>query len=58
MFNGYSSVAGLFDEPVKCLEEHTGNAKVVHDFYELDPALGFYGGGGIDGRHPSAGTPT
>ena len=25
MFNGYSSVAGLFDEPVNA-EEHTGNA--------------------------------
>ena len=29
----------------------------MHDFYEFDESLGFYGGGGIDGRHPSQGTP-
>ena len=56
MFNGYSSVAGLFDEPVNAWKSIPAT-RVVHDFYELDPALGFYGGGGIDGRHPSAGTP-
>ena len=56
MFNGYSSVAGLFDEPVNAWKSIPAT-RVVHDFYELDPELGFYGGGGIDGRHPSAGTP-
>ena len=56
MFNGYSSVAGLFDEPVNAWKSIPAT-RVVHDFYELDPSLGFYGGGGIDGRHPSAGTP-
>jgi choline dehydrogenase-like flavoprotein len=29
----------------------------VHDFYELDANIGFYGGGGIDGRHPTRGVP-
>ena len=56
MFNGYSSVTGLFDEPVNAWKSIPAT-RVVHDFYELDPSLGFYGGGGIDGRHPSAGTP-
>ena len=56
MFNGYSSVMGLFDEPVNA-HKSIPTTRVVHDFYELDPALGFYGGGGIDGRHPSRGTP-
>jgi choline dehydrogenase-like flavoprotein len=56
MFNGYTSVAGLFDEPVNA-HKSVPATRVVHDFYELDPALGFYGGGGIDGRHPSRGTP-
>lgn len=56
MFNGYSTTVGLFDEPVNGWKSIPAT-RVVHDFYELDPALGFYGGGGIDGRHPSRGTP-
>ncbi len=56
MFNGYTSVMGLFDEPVNGYKSIPAT-RVVHDFYELDPALGFYGGGGIDARHPSRGTP-
>ena len=56
MFNGYSSVVGLFDEPVNAWKS-VPTTRVVHDFYELDESLGFYGGGGIDGRHPTAGTP-
>lgn len=56
MFNGYSTVAGLFEEPVNA-HKSVPATRVVHDFYELDPSLGFYGGGGIDGRHPSRGTP-
>lgn len=56
MFNGYTSVMGLFDEEVNG-HKSVPATRVVHDFYELDPSLGFYGGGGIDGRHPSRGTP-
>jgi choline dehydrogenase-like flavoprotein len=56
MFNGNSSIAGLFDEPVNAYKSVPAT-RVVHDFYELDPSLGFYGGGGIDGRHPSRGVP-
>ncbi len=57
MFNGYSAVAGLFPEPVNAYKSIPAT-RVVHDFYEIDPSEGFYGGGGIDGRHPvRSGTP-
>ncbi len=56
MFNGYSTVHGLMDEPVNG-HKSIPATRVVHDFYELDSSLGFYGGGGIDSRHPSRGTP-
>jgi len=56
MFNGYSSVAGLFDEPVNA-HKSIPATRMMHDFYSLDPGLGFYGGGGIDARHPSRGAP-
>ena len=56
MFNGYSSVAGLFDEPVNG-HKSIPATRVIHDFYELSSELGFYGGGGIDSRHLSRGTP-
>ncbi len=56
MFNGYSTVVGLFEEPVNA-HKSVPTTRVMHDFYELDPSLGFYGGGGIDGRHVSAGRP-
>ncbi|MFT4862261.1 MAG: choline dehydrogenase-like flavoprotein [Pseudohongiellaceae bacterium] len=56
MFNGYSTVAGLMDEPVNG-HKSIPATRVVHDFYELDSSLGFYGGGGIDSRHPSRGVP-
>tara|TARA_B100000745_G_scaffold292504_1_gene233442 strand:- start:6381 stop:8051 length:1671 start_codon:yes stop_codon:yes gene_type:complete len=56
MFNGHSSVTGLFGAPVNAWKS-VPTTRVVHDFYELDPNLGFYGGGGIDGRHPTRGVP-
>lgn len=56
MFNGYSSASALFEHPVNAYKSVPAT-RVIHDFYELDPALGFYGGGGIDGRHPSRGAP-
>ena len=51
MFNGFSEVSGLFPEPVNAFKSIPAT-RVVHDWYEIDPAEGFYGGGGIDGRHP------
>ncbi|MEZ5491924.1 MAG: GMC family oxidoreductase [Gammaproteobacteria bacterium] len=56
MFNGYSTVAGLMDEPVNA-HKSIPATRVVHDFYELDSSLGYYGGGGIDSRHPTRGLP-
>ena len=49
MFNSHSMAHGLFEHP---LNEFKGVqvTRVVHDFYESDPARGFYGGGGIDAR--------
>lgn len=56
MFNGYSSVAGMFEQPVNG-HKSIPATRVIHDFYELSSDLGFYGGGGIDSRHLSRGTP-
>lgn len=56
MFNGYSEAIGLFEEPVNG-HKSIPATRVVHDYYELDSSLGFWGGGGIDSRHPSRGVP-
>jgi choline dehydrogenase-like flavoprotein len=56
MFNGWSWTVGLFEHPVNAFRS-IPSTRVIHDFYILDPALGFYGGGGIDSRSPSDGTP-
>jgi choline dehydrogenase-like flavoprotein len=54
MFNGYTQVIGLFDEPIHAYKS-VPVTRVVHDFWTLDESLGFYGGGGIDSRHPYGG---
>ena len=56
MFNGSSSTAGLFDEPVNA-HKSVPTTRVIHDFYSIDPSYGFYGGGGIDARHLTNGLP-
>ena len=56
MFNGWSSAEGLFDEPING-HKSIPTTRVIHDFYSMDPSLGFYGGGGIDSRHSSDGLP-
>jgi len=56
MFNGWSFTVGTFEHPVNAYKS-IPTTRVIHDFYRLDPALGFYGGGGIDARSPSGGTP-
>lgn len=56
MFNGYSQAIGLFDEPVHAYKS-IPTTRVVHDFYSIDESFGFYGGGGIDARHPFGGNP-
>ncbi|MEM9300751.1 MAG: GMC family oxidoreductase [Pseudomonadota bacterium] len=49
MFNGHQSAHATFDEP---LNEYKSVqcTRIVMDFYETDPARGYYGGGGIDAR--------
>ena len=49
MFNTDSLAGGLFEHPLneyKSIEV----TRIMHDFYEIDPKHGFYGGGGIDAR--------
>jgi len=49
MFNGGVSCFGQYEHP---LNEYKSQVvtRVVHDFYEIDPKLGFFGGGGLDMR--------
>jgi choline dehydrogenase-like flavoprotein len=50
MLNSAAVSLGVFEEP---LNDYQGFAvsRVLHDFYELDhEKVGFYGGGGLDGR--------
>jgi choline dehydrogenase-like flavoprotein len=49
MFNGNWGVSGLYEHP---LNEYKSvqTTRMVLDYYETDPARGFYGGGGIDAR--------
>lgn len=49
MVNAHAMVMATFDHP---LNDYTSAAvsRVLHDFYEIDPKLGFYGGGGLDAR--------
>ena len=56
MFNGHSVAEGVFEHP---LNDYKGVqvTRIIHDFYEADPARGFYGGGGIDARPLFAATP-
>jgi choline dehydrogenase-like flavoprotein len=56
MFNGWSWTVGLFEHPVNAFRSIPAT-RVIHDFYTLDPALGHYGGGGIDSRCASNGVP-
>ena len=49
MFTSGAFCGGLFEHP---LNEYKSVqvSRVIHDFYEIDPKLGFYGGGGLDTR--------
>ncbi|MEX2048917.1 MAG: GMC family oxidoreductase [Gemmatimonadota bacterium] len=54
MFNGYSQTGATFAEPLNEYKSVVAT-RIVMDFYDSDPARGFYGGGGIDAR--SSGSP-
>jgi len=49
MVNMHTWVNAVFEQP---LNDYKGVqvTRVIHDFYDADPARGFYGGGGIDAR--------
>lgn len=56
MFNGHSLSGGYFKEPLNDYKS-VQVTRIVHEFYDADPARGFYGGGGIDARPLFAATP-
>jgi choline dehydrogenase-like flavoprotein len=56
MFNGHSICQGRFEKPLNDFKS-AQCTRIVHHFYESDPARGFYGGGGIDARPLFAATP-
>lgn len=56
MFNGHAIATGYFEEPLNDFKS-VQCTRIVHHFYESDPARGFYGGGGIDARPLFAATP-
>jgi choline dehydrogenase-like flavoprotein len=49
MFNGYHSTSGVFERVLNDWKSVMAT-RMVWDFYESDPARGFYGGGGLDAR--------
>ncbi|HEX5385222.1 MAG TPA: GMC family oxidoreductase [Gemmatimonadales bacterium] len=49
MFNGGAFVGGLFEHEINGYRGMVVT-RVIHDLYELDPALGLAGGGGFDFR--------
>jgi choline dehydrogenase-like flavoprotein len=49
MGNGHSSTQAAFEHPLNEFKS-VQVTRIVHDFYENDPARGFYGGGGLDAR--------
>jgi choline dehydrogenase-like flavoprotein len=56
MLNAHSLANGVFEHP---LNDYKGVqvTRIIHDFYDSDPARGFYGGGGIDARPLFSATP-
>ena len=49
MMNGLSLAWATFEHPLNEFKSVVVT-RILHDFYELDPKLGFYGGGGLDAR--------
>jgi choline dehydrogenase-like flavoprotein len=49
MANGHSRAGAFFDEPLNEFKS-VQVTRIVHDYYDNDPARGFYGGGGLDAR--------
>jgi len=49
MGNGHSVTHATFGEPLNDWKS-IQVTRIVHDYYDCDPARGFYGGGGMDAR--------
>jgi len=49
MFNTFSVAGGTFEHSLNEYKR-VEVTRILQDFYELDPKLGFYGGGGMDAR--------
>ncbi|MGH7502203.1 MAG: GMC family oxidoreductase [Longimicrobiales bacterium] len=49
MWNGQASAFGRFPRATNEYKS-VQVTRIVHDFYDTDPARGFYGGGGLDAR--------
>lgn len=49
MMNGANEATGVFEHPLNDWKS-VAPSRVIHDFFEIDPKHGFYGGGGIDAR--------
>ncbi|HEX6134031.1 MAG TPA: GMC family oxidoreductase [Longimicrobiales bacterium] len=49
MWNAHADAFAAFEHP---LNEYKSVqvTRIIHDFYDSDPARGYYGGGGLDGR--------
>ena len=47
--NAHSVTQAAFEHPLNDYKS-VQVTRIVHDFYDSDPARGFYGGGGMDGR--------
>jgi len=56
MYNSHAAVRTVFERQ---LNDYKGVqvSRIIHHFYESDPARGFYGGGGIDARPFMAAVP-
>jgi choline dehydrogenase-like flavoprotein len=49
MWNAHGDTYACFEHPLNEYKSVQAT-RIIHDFYDSDPARGFYGGGGIDGR--------
>lgn len=56
MFNGHALANGVFEEQLNDYKS-IQVTRIIFDYYESDPARGFYGGGGIDARPLFSSTP-
>ncbi len=50
MFNGNASTTAVFEQPLNDWKS-VMVTRMLWDFYDADPARGFYGGGGLDARY-------